>query len=312
MTYKPQSKERPRHLAYFIELQDDRLSFHADKAPVSQLVIDELDAVTQVIFFHQPILISWEVVNRNYQELLALNAEFELVKAENPQGVLRVESLMDLFTLAVQRTANVLSSSTAFLDQVKKIVRSQFGGTSEKFSAWDETRKDFHAARFSYRFMYELRNYSQHRRLPLSGINVEQFRKVLDQPLDGSMRISLKRNDLINSGYSWKELIHEIEKLPEEIEVLPLVGEYLNCLARLCLTAVGFEAERLRDCVHCFYKVRRKLKAPQDATLLLCTPIGNEGTFTAGHGEFLPTQQVNWISDKVAELREIVGDKPPK
>ena len=122
-----------------------------------------------------------------------------------------------------------------------------------------------HAALFSYRFLYELRNFSQHGGLPLSSLNIAGERASENAPMLFKINTMISRDGLLEAGHKWGKLKVEIQQQPSEFELLPLIAEYFHILCQLCLEALQFQSVRLAECASYFNAVRRTQKIPMGA-----------------------------------------------
>jgi len=255
-----------RRLGYYIPKLGGSVDFVVHQA-ASADVLTECHEMCSVISDLQPIIFAFDIVERNFRELVDSIEDHRsqlnnLVTANT--GLISVD--MSGFVLVAQRVSNFLSSAGAFLTQTKIQLESVHGKKSPELAMWNTKRNDMHAACFSYRFLYELRNFSQHRSLPLSSLNIAGERASENAPMLFKTRALILRDGLFGVGYDWNKSVEaEVRKQPPEFELQPLIAEYLHILRQLCLEAVQFQSVRLAMCARYFDAVRRTLKIPMGA-----------------------------------------------
>jgi hypothetical protein len=107
----------------------------------------------------------WDVLIGNYEEL-----EVELLRLTTEKAIHRKSDWHDGARnrrLLNRRVNNLLSSCRLYLDHLRHSFTNVFGPDSAQLSTIDDARHREYDASFSYRLLEELRNYTQHRRLPI-------------------------------------------------------------------------------------------------------------------------------------------------
>src|SRR6266568_8586642 len=75
-----------------------------------------------------------------------------------------------------RRLVNLLSACRLYFDQIAHLVSSAFGSTSPEEKRVNDKRHDLYDQSFGYRIMEALRNYLQHRGLPIENISFNRHR----------------------------------------------------------------------------------------------------------------------------------------
>jgi hypothetical protein len=211
-------------------------------------------------------------------------------------NALPISGAMDGIVLAVQKVSNFLSSASAFLAQTETQLRRVHGTDSPELNIWNEERKNLHAACFSYRFLYEPRNFAQHRSLPLSSFNITGERVSENAPMVFKTGALLLRDGLLGVGYGWKKSVEaEIQQQPPEFELLPLIPEYFHSLSQLCLVAVQLQSVRLAECARYFDVVRRTLKIPMGAVPVIFIGESSSKEKPPSRVEVFPMEQFEYL-----------------
>ena len=150
---------------------------------------------------------------------------------------------------------NYLSSFRTYIDQHKAVFKR---GSSSNLNLFDQFKKQTECQsgnNFSYRFLWELRNYFQHCGLVVGGVD------IFPQPgncvgLFSTMMIYLDRNSLLKV-YNWKPALKtEIENNPDRIDIKSHVLQLHDCIheiahlcLRSCIELIGEKWDRLRKVV---------------------------------------------------------------
>jgi hypothetical protein len=123
---------------------------------------------------------------------------------------------------ANRNICNFLFSFTAFLDQSERLIRDQFGSTSQHLRVFQDERRKIHNSSHAYRLMYALRNFAQHRTMPVTGIKGD----VGSAATPAQVVVGFHRDDLLGSGHDWKRYDRiELRALPKFVELTPYVRE---------------------------------------------------------------------------------------
>lgn len=184
--------------------------------------------------------------SRLYQVLINSCSDIRdyLIKCENNPSI---TLLMDAFERDEilcninGKLITCVSSFKAFLDQTGHYYSSRFGSESEEYAIFEKLRKDTYSENFSYRLFYELRNHIQHCQLP---VNYFEGRKAL-----------LDKQQLINDPQVKASFRRELEGIKDNIELLPGIETFVDCIARLFGSLVHIELPALVDSVNLINKI---------------------------------------------------------
>ncbi|MBJ6728022.1 hypothetical protein [Geomesophilobacter sediminis] len=296
-------KTEIRRFGYYIPKPDGTMDISVHCTVVDSDVLAEMNEIVGVIFNLQPIVMAFDVVEKNYKELVNLIDESTSHLNSLTSSILApVSVVMDVMTSLSQKTTNFLSSTSAFLAHVDRQLEKIHGRDSTEWLTWDAKRKDLHAGSFAYRFLYELRNFAQHRDIPFSTLNCTGERNSEDASLVFQIKTLIVTEQLISSGHNWKKLTAQIEQQPNVFDLLPLASEYLQCLRQLCLEASRPQMERLAICDHYFNVLRNTLKIPPGAVpVIFVGESASKGKPPSRH-EVIPMEQFSHLLGKLAEF----------
>jgi hypothetical protein len=148
---------------------------------------------------------------------------------------------------AARHILNFLCSFRAFLDHCDEYLCVHYGKDSkERKSFICETNNQFDS-KFSYRFAYKLRNFSQHFSIPISTATITSSLDHGREEFSLSAKLLLERDDLLR-WREWGKVKAEIAKMPSDFEVLPIMSDVGISIKELCISALRPEGERLTTC----------------------------------------------------------------
>jgi len=128
---------------------------------------------------------------------------------------------------------NYLSSVRTYLDYTETRIKRRYGRDSQNWQRFKQYCGDAYDGCFSYRFLYNLRNYAQHCGLPL---NISfNTRPKEDNPQEPcyTLFIGASRDQLLQN-FDWKRpLREEIANLPPAIDINPHIDAMTECLGKI-------------------------------------------------------------------------------
>lgn len=300
-----------RRFGYYIPKPGRSFDSVVHNPALSADVLTEFHEICSVISNLQPIIIAFDIAERNFRELVD--------SIENHRSQLNNSATADAglipvgvggVVLVAQKASNFLSSAGAFLAQTEIQLGRVHGENSPESKMWNEKRKDMHAACFSYRFLYALRNFSQHGGLPLSSLNIAGERASENAPMFFKISTIISRDGLLGARHDWEKKVQvEIQQQPPEFELLPLIEEYFHILCQLCLEAVQFQSARLAECASYFEAVRRTQKIPTGAVPVIFIGESPSKGIPPSRFEVLPIAQFEYLLreyDKLLNTCELV------
>jgi len=128
---------------------------------------------------------------------------------------------------------NLLSSMRSYLDFMDKLLVNRYGTDSGFRARFRQRCRREYDDNLSYRFLYKLRNYSQHKGFPIGAISwgVAPSRDDPRKP-DYFLHISAKRDSILRD-FDWGPLTREIRALPEAIDILAHAGSMMESLSSI-------------------------------------------------------------------------------
>lgn len=232
--------------SFYIQHKENENNYFLRNEEISADDSKKLDELENTIFSLQLITFALDGVERNFQELISSIENHETHLNDLGKENLNALPILDVIKgkLSVsQKIDNFLSSTSVFLCRTDKQLQYMYGKNSLEYKAWDKFRKDLHASSFSYKFIYQLRNYSQHRNLPFSKYLVSGKFEPVSNCLIFNADIIVVRDKLLEDGNElWNAPTKaELKIQPSEFDLLPFITEYLQYMRQLCLEALRFK-----------------------------------------------------------------------
>lgn len=149
-----------------------------------------------------------------------------------------------------RRILNLLASVRSYLDHSETKLKRRYGEDSEPLRRFKSECSFAYDNFFSYRFLYELRNYVQHCGMPVGHISMSS--RLLDlaaKTVETIVSISFDRDSLLENHRKWKPALRqELSEHPVHIPIAPLLDELVNCLRQINGTVIEGELSELEQC----------------------------------------------------------------
>ncbi len=295
-------REERRRIGYYTPKPNGTIDFRVFAKPADATVLAELHAMVKVVFYLQPIAVALETVLRNRSDLIGFVDAFRAELNAAGTSHIGVETALEGLIVGTQRTTNLLSAATAFLAIAEASFRDAYGESSQELTDWNTLRRDLHASSFAYRLLYELRNFAQHRALPVSSLNVFGERTSDELPMVFQPNLRLIRDALLVDGFDWAKLRPELEQQPAHFDLLPLVDEYVAILQGLCLDVFMLERARLAQCVLYVDALKRTLQVPEGSIPAVFVGESAAPGRPPSNMEIVPAEQLRWLMLRFDQL----------
>lgn len=125
-----------------------------------------------------------------------------------------------------QKLSNILTSFKSYESILKHNISDNYELLEIEKSQVKKIFSNTYDKYFAYRFMARLRNYTQHFKLPIQGLNysskvINENEKIVAYSVDPK----LKKSDLLKYK-KWSSVKNEIEKLDDSIKCKPIINEF--------------------------------------------------------------------------------------
>ncbi len=158
---------------------------------------------------------------------------------------------MDFFStnrdriLICRRISNLMSACRMYQDQIMHHISNIYGNTSDIFNQIDNEERNYHNNNFEYQVMEELRNYAQHRDLPLQ--NVMYSLQTVEQ--EGTSKFLYTVIPFINIL-----MLKEDKKIKRKVidKLLLITGKYgvdIRPIMRDYIECIGYIHEKVRELI---------------------------------------------------------------
>lgn len=185
-----------------------------------------------------------ELVHINYQIYQSVMADLTSEFIANP--AVTFERGNSMVVRINCELLNLLSALRTFVDHAETALKREYGKESQQVNDFKAAASVEFDGNFSYRFMSQLRNFTQHCGLPLGELN---FKANSDPPssavASGSLEALFLRNYLLNNFDGWKMVKDELAKMPDRFPVGPHVDQVVASVARIDNTLVRIQSADL-------------------------------------------------------------------
>ena len=172
-----------------------------------------------------------------YSNFIELEQEIAAVTIRDAyRNFENVTDLFDFKQVITRRVGNLLSSARLYVDQIKHHLSALYPADGTKKAEVESYFHHEYDALLGYRVMEALRNYSQHRGLPVHGMS--HGGKWVDDGLptkrieyNTALTISLK--ELETDASIKPKIMAELKVIGENVDLKPLIREYMEGLANV-------------------------------------------------------------------------------
>jgi len=132
---------------------------------------------------------------------------------------------------------NLMMSARTFLDHMETSINREHGKESSEFKLFKSlTAKEFDD-KFSYKFMYKLRNYVQHCGMP--PLSYSKTKTLDSETPFASLELQFNRNALLSEYDEWGSIVKpELQAQQEQFDAFFIVDEFIASMLRIyiCFT----------------------------------------------------------------------------
>jgi hypothetical protein len=258
--------------------------------------VDELER-------HRHVLRRYEIdsvgLGQLSQEFVALEGLVEKFTTElqNSRGSVVEPRTAHILISHVQRhVMNYLGLFRAFIDHTDRRMQKRFGKDAAEVKDFRTACSAHYDGTFAYRFLYKLRNYAQHKHVPVGHIGLSARMGAREPEVDIRFELGFSRDGLLadDTGVWGTSLLAELRAGPPVLPLMPLLNAALISAAGLQLHVQRRDESELFAACAYFEAIQREVSA--DAfPVLLCADTDDKSQ-----------AQVRDVfrMDLVAEIRE--------
>jgi len=166
-----------------------------------------------------------------------------------------------------RRFLSFLSAVRTYLDHTETRLKRQYGD-GEPFDSFKQACKNAYDGSFAYRFLYKLRDYSQHCGLPIGHVVVTASRSTPAGPDLKRVVLGFDAGDLLaRGGDTWGAVVRrELAAMPTILDIEPILEEVALHLQRIdeatCTAERPFLTEAARPVIDLLSPIARSGGAP--------------------------------------------------
>jgi hypothetical protein len=165
-----------------------------------------------------------------------------------------------------RRFLSFLSAVRTYLDHTGTRLKRQYGD-GEPFDSFKKACRSAHDGSFAYRFLYQLRNYSQHCGLPIGHVVVAASRPTPAGPNQKRVVLGFDASDLLARGAdTWGTVRSELAAMPTVLDIEPILEEVALHLRQIeeatCTAERPFLAEAAKPVVDLLSPIARSGGVP--------------------------------------------------
>lgn len=236
------------------------LDFHLE-TPLTRPEFEELASAASAYrsLVERP---TYEALHRSHHRITSMLDMY--ANLEKVGGSFRNIDQRFLISLFMGELVSWLAASRLYVETARDFTETNFGDPSEELGRVKQALSQAFDTYEGYRFLYDLRNYSQHCGPPLSGVMV-----FGDEQGNTKIDMYLEKSSMLAANFSWSRHVRVLfERWPERIFLRPLLKEAMTGLREV-------EDELLRIAV-----VRcRTVRTPLEAALSRIEGAGNPAVF---------------------------------
>lgn len=259
------AQNQDRRLGYIAFKKSGTFDSKVVVKPMRDEVRAEFDAMANVIIALRPIAFAAQMALLNIETVRQFQLDIAKPQPlENLSGDLGLRAMLEFHINASRHVSNCLSTFRSFLDHCDAYLCAKFGKTSAERAHFKTETSRLYDGGVGYRFLYKLRNFTQHFALPISSMNLSHALVHAEAHYLVTASLVLDRDELL-SWDGWGPINKEIAALPEKIEILPLLLDLSRSIHELCKSVFRSQAHELLNCNAYISRVCELLEVPDNA-----------------------------------------------
>lgn len=169
----------------------------------------------------------FRIVEMNYAEIKA-TSDYTLSQYES--GSFEMD---EVFLNMNRLILNFLASVRTFLDHTETRLKREYGENSDELNFFKSETAEAYDNNFCYRFLYKLRNYSQHCGLPAGSVSINSTGDKNNKTVN-TLNLLLVKDALLNNYESWGNPVKgELQNQQDNFDIMHLIDEKFLILAKV-------------------------------------------------------------------------------
>ena len=201
-----------------------------------------------------------------------------------------------------RRLINLLTTCRLYMDQIPHNVNSIYGEGAGLARIVKEKMSHEYDSNLSYRVVEALRNYVQHRGLPIYGLEYNMTRKDVASPLLKHIVTPTLSVARLKEEKKFKAaVLKELEALGDEIDIKPLVRQYIDSIGRIHLSIRDLVASDVARWEHTILEIQNRFTEtfsddPSGLAMVACQDLETFTESTQIFDDFIKHRQ--WLAQK--------------
>jgi len=185
-----------------------------------------------------------ELVYLNLQSYRSVMAELTSQFLANP--AVTFERANSMVVRINCELLNILSAVRTFVDHAETALKREYGKEAQQVTDFKKAASGEFDGDFSYRFMSQLRNFTQHCGLPLGELRLNASSDPPSSEVRaGTLEALFLRDYLLTNFDGWKMVKEELAKMPDKFPVEPHLEQVVASVARIDNTLVRIQGADL-------------------------------------------------------------------
>lgn len=174
-----------------------------------------------------------EYVRLNYESLMELLNETIIKVAKEPSFIGSYPFKTFPFLLNT-RILNYMMSVKTLLDHMETSINRRYGKDSTEFVEFKTLAANEFDSKFSYRFMYKLRNFVQHCGMPPLSYTISKSLDETSSTLSVELIVYFMRDELIRGFSKWGAKVKvDLTQMDESFPIMPIFNEHINSILKV-------------------------------------------------------------------------------
>jgi len=250
-------------------LPDDSLMKRVIGSALTPDEVDEHRSVTLILDQLSPLLSSYECALRSGNELISTISDWnDRVRKAATSISWTPSQSFEAFYAINHKAISFLSCTRAFLDHTPRNLVKSFGPKSAQLDAFNACQRRLYDANFGYRFMATLRNYAQHKDLPVTFTQMKKTRSVSKGSMM-SISYAIDRDVIASDSNVKSSLREEIKQLDPLIDPIPYFTDQHRWNREIFAALVDHHREQIIACRSYFDTLHQKHRIHPNEVLVI-------------------------------------------
>lgn len=262
---------------------------------LSESDIEKIALASAVVGSYDAGYSLFEICEENYRVIEEYYSSLAQIKGINEEEIHNILVKWDSLLL------NYLSSFRSFIDHQERVLKKahRVDVNDDRFRRFKKETSIHFDTHFSYRFIWNLRNYVQHIGFP--ALDLEITNPLIEKDNNENMvQISLNR-DILLLNYKWKRVRRELRKQPSGIDIMYHIRTHYKSLKAIALFVAQLNIDRLGDNWEYFKKLYKEVidLFPDASPVIVDIEVSNGEFVKFLDVSFLPLYSLVKIQDTI-------------